>query len=36
MDSNQVTPEEIDESLSTLDGGVKRLATKVALDQIEG
>lgn len=36
MESNQATPEGIDETISTLDGGVKNLAMNVALNQIEG
>ena len=36
MESNQVTPEGIDETVSTLDGGVRNLAMNVALNQIEG
>ena len=36
MESNQVTPEGIDETVSTLDGGVRKLAMDVALNQIEG
>ena len=36
MESNQVTPEGIDEAVSTLDGGVRNLAMNVALNQIEG
>ena len=36
MESNQVTPEGIDEMVSTLDGGVRKLAMDVALNQIEG
>ena len=36
MESNQVTPEGIDETVSALDGGVRNLAMNVALNQIEG
>ena len=36
MESNQVTPEGIDETVSTLDGGVRNLAVNVAINQIEG
>ncbi|QIN80370.1 hypothetical protein GBA65_19690 [Rubrobacter marinus] len=36
MESNQVTPEGIDETISTLDGGLRNLAMNVALNQIEG
>lgn len=36
LESNQATPEGIDEVISTLDAGVKNLAMNVALNQIEG
>lgn len=36
MESDQATPEGIDEAISTLDGGVRNLAMDVALNQIEG
>ena len=36
MESNQVSPEGIDETISTLDGGVRNLAMNAALNQIEG
>ncbi len=36
MESNQATPEGIDETISTLDGGVRNLTMNVALNQIEG
>ncbi len=36
MESNQVTPEGIDETVSMLDGGIKNLAMNAALNQIEG
>lgn len=36
MESNQATPEGIDETVSTLDGGVRNLAMNVALNQVEG
>lgn len=36
VESNQVTPEGIDETVSMLDGGIKNLAMNAALNQIEG
>ena len=36
MQSNQATPEGIDETVSMLGEGVKNLAMNAALDQIEG
>lgn len=36
MESNQATPEGIDETISVLDGGIRSLAMNVALEQIEG